>query len=310
MSATSSNAPLVTVIIPHLNQPEFLKACLSSFPKSGEGKTPDYEILVVDNGSRVLPHDIIAQFPNARLLEEAEAGPGPARNKGVSEARGDFLAFTDSDCVIDQGWIARIAAHFSQTPDSHVVAGDVYILRADPMKPTDLEAYEGVYAFRTKMYVKKDGYSSTNNLAVRASTMKEVGGFAGKDIAEDRDWGKRAGAMGFETRWIDKMIVHHPARADFGELCKKWNRQTSHDYVTIHEGSNGRVKWLLRAGALAVSPLAEIPTILKAPRISGGRERLLAFWVLVKIRLYRAWIMLKMALNKNVVKKMSGAWNA
>jgi len=274
-----SDAPFVSVVIPHLNQ-------------------------------TVLPHDVVAQFPNVRLLSETEPGPGPARNKGVAEAKGEIIAFTDADCVIDPGWLACIVSYFSENPDAHAVGGDVYILRGDPDHATPLEAYEGVYAFRTRMYIEKMNFTATNNMAVRAKTMAEVGVFGGKDIAEDRDWGHRAHAMGYPVRWTPGMVIHHPARSNFGELCKKWDRHTSHDYTSIHAKSGGKIRWLLRAGALAVSPIPEIPRILRAKRISGFRERALAFWVLVKIRLYRAGIMLKMAVSKDTVKRMSGAWNA
>lgn len=305
-----SAAPLISVIIPHFNQPEFLAKCLASLPRAGEGGTPDYEVLVIDNGSRELPTDVVATYNQVRLLTETEPGPGPARNKGVAEAQGEILAFTDADCVIDPGWLARISSYFAEHPDTHAIGGDVYILRGNPDCATPLEAYEGVYAFRTRMYIEKMNFTATNNLSVRAATMEKVGKFGGKEIAEDRDWGERASKMGYPVRWVSDMIIHHPARATFAELCKKWDRHTSHDYVKIHGQSFGRLRWLLRAAALAVSPVAEIPRILRSDRISGLRERVLAFWVLFKIRLYRAGIMLKMAVSKKTVERMSAAWNA
>jgi len=82
-----SDHPLVTVIIPHFNQPEFLAKCLASLPDPNAPGVPSYEVLVVDNGSRELPSDVIAAVPQARLLQEAEPGPGPARNKDASEAK-------------------------------------------------------------------------------------------------------------------------------------------------------------------------------------------------------------------------------
>lgn len=304
------DTPLISVIIPHFNQPQYLAKCLASLPAPGAPGIPGYEVLVIDNGSDDMPGEIVAPYAHVQLLSEAEPGPGPARNKGVAAARGDILAFTDADCVIDPGWLPRIAAYFDENPDVHAVGGDVYILRDNPDDPTPLEAYEGVFAFRTRMYIETMSFTATNNLAVRAPAMARVGGFGGKDIAEDRDWGQRAAAMGFPTRWTHDMIIHHPARASFTELCKKWDRQTSHDYMDTHGRPGGRIRWFFRSIALAVSPIIEIPRILRAERINGARERLMAFWVLLKIRLYRAWIMLLMMVSKKTVRRMSGAWNA
>jgi glycosyltransferase involved in cell wall biosynthesis len=146
-----------------------------------------------------MPDAVVSKHPQVRLLKETEPGPGPARNKGVAEAKGEILAFTDADCVIDAGWLARIADHFAQNPDIHAIGGDVYILRAQPDNATPLEAYEGVYAFRTRMYIEKMGFTATNNLSVRAHTMARVGKFGGKEIAEDRDWGHRARDMGYPS---------------------------------------------------------------------------------------------------------------
>ncbi len=309
-AAAMSATPQISIIIPHFNQPDFLANCLASLPKSGEAGVPSYEVLVIDNGSKKLPEDVVAPYGHVRLLTEAEPGPGPARNKGVAEAKGAILAFTDADCVVDPGWLPRIAEYFGQHEDVHAIGGDVYILRAKPDHATPLEAYEGVYAFRTRMYIEQMNFTATNNMAVRAQTMATVGKFGGKAIAEDRDWGHRAAAMGYPVRFVEDMVIHHPARATFAELCKKWDRHTSHDYIDIHAKSLGSLRWLVRAGALAISPIAEIPRILRADRISGLRERGLAFWVLLKIRLYRAWVMLKMSVSKKTVQRMSQAWNA
>lgn len=305
-----TDAPLVSVIIPHFNQPDFLEKCLASLPAPGMDGVPSYEVLVIDNGSKLLPEAVVARYPQVQLLVETEPGPGPARNKGVAAARGDILAFTDADCVIDPNWLPGLVRFFESHPEAYAVGGDVFILRGDPDHATPLEAYEGVYAFRTRMYIEKMGFTATNNLAVRASAMARVGPFGGKAIAEDRDWGLRARDMGMPVQFAEGMIIHHPARASFAELCKKWDRHTSHDYTDIHAKSLGRVRWLARAGALAVSPVAEIPRILRADRISGLRERLLAFWVLLKIRLYRAGIMLKMAVSRKTVERMANAWNS
>src|SRR5438067_13812182 len=89
--------PTVSVIVPHLNQPEALAACLASLDAQAlDGGR--FEILVVDNGSTSSPLPIIQRHARARLLEETEPGPGLARNRGVREATGDVLAFIDADC--------------------------------------------------------------------------------------------------------------------------------------------------------------------------------------------------------------------
>lgn len=302
-----SRTPIISVVIPHLNQPEFLSRCLASL-NAQVGDVPEVEIFVVDNGSRELPYDVIAQSPNTKLLEEPTPGPGPARNRGVASASGEILTFIDSDCIADPGWLARIAEYFKQNPDHGVLGGDVYIALEDLDNVTMLEAYESVYAYRMAEYIEKQGFTGTGNLAVRASVMAAVGPFGGKDIAEDRDWGQRATALGIPTHYVSGMIVYHPARKTFSELCAKWDRQTSHDYVRMSEKGRWRLKWLIRTAAVLFSPIPEIVRIVRSPRISGIKERCLAFGGLLRIRVYRARIMLGFFMGDHA-SHMSGTWN-
>ena len=67
-----------SVVIPHLNQPDFLDRCLASLADGS--RRPD-EVIVVDNGSDALPQAICDAW-GALLLTEADPGPGPARNCG------------------------------------------------------------------------------------------------------------------------------------------------------------------------------------------------------------------------------------
>jgi glycosyltransferase involved in cell wall biosynthesis len=78
--------PIVSVVVPHLNQPALLEHCLSSLDRQTLDRA-SFEVLVVDNGSAQPPLAIIDKHPMTRLLEEKEPGPGIARNRGVREAR-------------------------------------------------------------------------------------------------------------------------------------------------------------------------------------------------------------------------------
>ena len=124
-------APLVSVIVPHLNQPDELRRCLSSL--QGQSLSNDrFETIVVDNGSKILPTSICQAFQGIRLEQEATPGPGPARNKGAHFARGQIFAFLDADCVADCGWLLAIADTFASDQGRDIVGGDVRIIFSDP----------------------------------------------------------------------------------------------------------------------------------------------------------------------------------
>ncbi len=146
-------------------------------------------MIVVDNGSRELPEAICASR-GARLLTEAEPGPGPARNRGVTASSGEILAFIDADCLADPGWLAA-AEGVMADPSATILGGDVRIALADPARPTMTEAYESLYAYRMDRYIAREGFTGTGNLVVRRNVLLDVGPFAGIGVAEDRDWGHR-----------------------------------------------------------------------------------------------------------------------
>lgn len=296
-------SPRISVIIPHLNQPEFLTRCLASL---AAGQRPPEEIFVVDNGSHSLPEAVCAAHPGVTLLLEPIAGPGPARNRGIAAASGDILAFIDADCLADPGWLAAAEAAMAD-PAAMILGGDVRIAYTDPSRLTALEAYESVYAYRMDRYIAREGFTGTGNLVVRRAVLAEVGPFAGIGVAEDRDWGQRATAKGYRIRYVPEMKVYHPARESFADLCRKWDRQTSHDYVKAR--TEGRLwSFALKALAMAPSPLAELTRLLTSDRISGPRNRALAFVMLTQIRFYRARAMLGLIAKGNP-DKLSERWN-
>ena len=294
----------ISVVIPHLNQPEALQRCLAEL---FAGKRPPDEVFVVDNGSEILPEAICAAYPDVRLLREPIPGPGPARNKGVAEASGNILAFIDADCRADPDWLSAVAARFTD-PKMQILGGDVRIDMEDPARPKLLEAYESVYAYRMDRYIAEQGFTGTGNLAVRREVLDHVGPFAGLQVAEDRDWGRRAAATGYTITYVPEMRAYHPARSDFSELCRKWDRHIAHDFADLPQGPSGHVRWLVKAIAMAFSPLAEIPRILVSDRISGPRARALAVLGLTRIRAYRAREMVALWMRHDRTRQAKN-WN-
>jgi GT2 family glycosyltransferase len=295
--------PRISVVIPHLNQHEFLSRCLASLA-SGT-RRPD-EVIVVDNGSRALPEAICAAH-GARLLTEAEPGPGPARNLGVAVSSGDILAFIDADCIADPGWLAAAEAAMAD-PSATILGGDVRVALANPARPTMTESYESLYAYRMDRYIAREGFTGTGNLVVRRTVLDDVGSFAGIGVAEDRDWGHRATAKGYRIRFVPQMRAYHPARQSIAELCTKWDRQSAHDYVLARTRPAGQLRFAIKALAMLPSPLAELPTVLTTDRLSGPRARALAFACLVRVRLHRAKVMLRLLLT-GAPERLSGMWN-
>ncbi len=297
--------PVLSIIVPHLNAPEALGRCLASLAAQCNDRLA-FEVIVVDNGSDVLPDAVCDGFDFVRLAEESTAGPGPARSRGAHLARAELLAFIDSDCIAEAGWVENIVDYFRTHPEAAVVGGEVLIHRADPARPTMIEAYESVYGYRMKLYIERDHYPATCNMAVRCDIFRRVGDFAGIAIAEDMDWGRRATAMGVRIEYVPDIRIATPARATFRELARKWDRHIGHDYAKV-DNFGGQMRWMLRALALGVSPVSEIFLIATSGRVSGLRERGLALLCLSRIRFHRCTRMLGL-LASNKGQTLPGVW--
>lgn len=298
--------PLISVVIPHLNQPEQLRRCLDSLAAQTVSND-QVEIIVVDNGSQEVPQELCSSNSRTSLVTETIPGPGPARNKGVSVSRADVLAFIDADCTADPRWLSAICDAFA-AGDADVLGGDVRISLETAGSMTALEAYESIYAYRQREYIERQNFSGTGNLAIRRHVYDTVGPFAGIEVAEDRDWGHRATMMGIEIKYVPAMIVFHPARKSFAELCAKWDRHVAHDFEEYASGPLGRLRWLGLTVAVCCSPMFEIWRIARTRRLRSFHERLLAMRAVTKIRLYRATCMISLIISGRQSAK-SRDWN-
>lgn len=98
----SRNWPRVTVVVATYNGTNTLAACLESL---GRLKYPNYEVLVVDDGSTKPVHDIAVKFPVRYHRVEPNGGLSNARNMGMNLAEGDIVAYIDDDAFADPDWL-------------------------------------------------------------------------------------------------------------------------------------------------------------------------------------------------------------
>ena len=115
-------AAKVSIIIPHAKGKEILRHCLGSLTKTNN---LFYEILVVDNAPSTedTKNLIDRQYPQVRYVRELRPGLNWARNRAILEAKGEIIAYTDDDVVVDVGWVKAIARIFAENPDVMAVTG-------------------------------------------------------------------------------------------------------------------------------------------------------------------------------------------
>ncbi len=183
--------PKVTIVVPTHNRPEVLATCVAAC------RCLDYpreliEIVVIDDGSVPPANPGIG----VRLVRQQQSGPASARNRGISEASGEFIAFTDDDCEPTPAWLGELVAAYLRDPEAIVGGSTTNVLVQDPFASASQFLIDYIYS-----YFERSGkalrFFTSNNFGAAASGLRKIGGFDETfplPAGEDRDlcerWGK------------------------------------------------------------------------------------------------------------------------
>ena len=109
--AADAAGPRISVVVCSYNGESTIGRCLEEL---GRLDYPDYEVIVVDDGSTDRTAAIAAEF-DVRLIRTENRGLSAARNTGIEAATGEIVAFTDDDAWPDRDWLRYLAHAFSST---------------------------------------------------------------------------------------------------------------------------------------------------------------------------------------------------
>jgi cellulose synthase/poly-beta-1,6-N-acetylglucosamine synthase-like glycosyltransferase len=282
----------VSVVIPHYNDLEALSVCIGGLQRQ-TWPADRMEVIVADNNSRCGIDAVVAAAPGCRVVHAPIQGAGPARNAGAAAARGEILAFIDSDCSPEPGWIEHGVRALSKY---HFAGGHVVNTARDPRHPTPVEAWEAVFGFDFERYILIEGYTGSGNMWVWRSVFDAVGGFRA-GVAEDMEWSFRARAAGFRLGYEPGAVVSHLARPDWSELLRRWRRVIAEHYLLTQEKSFGSLRWAAWTAGMPLSIGPHSLRVLRSERLSNLREKGSAITVLVAHRLWRTYYMTKLMMT-------------
>jgi glycosyltransferase involved in cell wall biosynthesis len=124
---TTATPPDITMIICTRDRATQLSKVLGSAVDLQIPQRLKWELLVVDNGS-TMDGDVARSYRDRlplRLVREERAGLSNARNKGVEEAAGQYICWTDDDVVLDPQWLAAYWAAFNRHPEAALFGGRI-----------------------------------------------------------------------------------------------------------------------------------------------------------------------------------------
>jgi hypothetical protein len=165
--ALGPDTPMVTVVVAAGQAQERLVPCIDSIRANDH---PNFEVLVVgvspdDKWCRAVV-DGRAARPQVRYLVDASGTTSGARNTGLAFSRGDLVAFTDGDVVVDGGWVRTMAAGLLDASDAACVTGPIVASRLET--PEDLwlaEEAEATGVFRPQEFRVGAGSGATSAAA-------------------------------------------------------------------------------------------------------------------------------------------------
>ncbi len=215
----SPEAVKISIVIPTFNGASRIGKCLDALL----GQTPerDAEILVVNDGSTDDTAEVVKRYPGVHLIQQVNAGPAAARNRGAQEARGEILLFTDDDCVPTPHWLDAMLAPFR---DLEVVAAKgVYRTHQRQLAARFVQVeYEDKYRVMSRF--SEIDFVDTYSAAFRRDRFLEMSGY---DIsfpvacAEDVELSYRMSARGWKMKFVPDAVVYHTHPTTLSSYLKK-----------------------------------------------------------------------------------------
>lgn len=219
----------ICAIVPAKGSAENIDKCIESILNTGY---PYLDIIVVDDGLTDCAIERLTRLRNRiRILKSNSGGPSYARNLAAGETDAEFLAFTDSDCIVEKNWIDELLRGFREFPETAACGGSQRI-------PADASLYEkSVFLFMKKTgfltdYVRegKDEirevfHNASCSVLYKRDVFLESGGFL-RDVwpGEDVELDYRLKRKGYKLVFNPKAIVYHYRPKHLNSFCRMMHR--------------------------------------------------------------------------------------
>ena len=216
-----------SVVIPTYRRNEDLLKCVAGLarfaPDHEDGNTGfEVEVLVSDDGRDPELERLLAErFPWVRYLPGPQQGPAANRNNGARAATGEWLAFTDDDCLPQAGWLET----FAENTEHPLLEGRTIADR--PQERLDEESPMN----------ESGGLLWSCNFAIRKSLFEEIGGFDETfphAAMEDVDLRVRLEKAGHRPKFLPGAVVVHPFRRVKGADFQQKRYLSAQHFLKLH----------------------------------------------------------------------------
>ncbi|MFC2054353.1 glycosyltransferase [Chloroflexota bacterium] len=229
---TIPTSPQTSIIVPVFNGQNVIRDCIDSllnlnFPRQ------DREIIVVDNGSSDHTPKILAEYSDLiHCYQEQHRGAAAARNHGIDNSRGKWIAFTDADCVVDSEWLLNLVPHLTD-PSVGIVGGKILAKR--PANKIELFG-ERIHDQQNAINLLCPPYVISMNWASPRQLLIEMGGFDTSLLrGQDLDLSYRIGAKGYSLVYEPESVVYHSNEKSLFGLFQEGSIHGFHNHLIYHK---------------------------------------------------------------------------